>query len=81
MARYHFVGMSPRLLPVVLDDQSVPGSFAHVGEHDCLRAMGARRHERQAAWLAPCTREGYCREADRSNAMRAQRRRMLGRCC
>ncbi len=32
MARYQFVGMCPRLLPVVLEDQSVPGSFAHVGE-------------------------------------------------
>ena len=32
MARHKFVDMSPRFLPVVLEDQLVPGSFAHVGE-------------------------------------------------
>ncbi len=32
MAQYKFVDVSPRLLPVVLENQSVPGSFAHVGE-------------------------------------------------
>jgi hypothetical protein len=32
MARYKFVDMSLRLLPVVQEDQLVPGSFAHVGE-------------------------------------------------
>jgi transposase len=29
MARYKHIDMSPRLLPVVLEDQLVPGSFAH----------------------------------------------------
>jgi hypothetical protein len=29
MARYKLIDMSPRLLPVVLEDQLVPGSFAH----------------------------------------------------
>jgi hypothetical protein len=29
MARCKFVDMSPRFLPVVLEDQLVPGSFAH----------------------------------------------------
>lgn len=29
MARYKLVDMSPRLLPVVLEEQLVPGSFAH----------------------------------------------------
>ena len=29
MAKYKFVDMSPRLLPVDLEAQWVPGSFAH----------------------------------------------------
>ena len=33
MARYKFVDMSPRFLPVVLEDQLVPGSFAHAVHH------------------------------------------------
>ena len=33
MARYKFVDMSPRFLPVVLEDQLVPGSFAHAAHH------------------------------------------------
>ena len=33
MARYKFFDMSPRLLPVVLEDQLVPGSFAHAVHH------------------------------------------------
>jgi Transposase domain (DUF772) len=33
MARYKYVDMSPRLLPVVLEAQLVPGSFAHALHH------------------------------------------------
>jgi transposase len=33
MARYKHIDMSPRLLPVVLEEQSVPGSFAHAVHH------------------------------------------------
>lgn len=33
MARYKVIDMSPRLLPVVLDEQLVPGSFAHALHH------------------------------------------------
>ncbi len=33
MARYKHVEMSPRLLPVDLESQLVPGSFAHAGHH------------------------------------------------
>lgn len=33
MARYKQIDMSPRLLPVVLEDQLVPGSFAHALHH------------------------------------------------
>jgi len=33
VARYKFVDMSPRFLPVVLEDQLVPGSFAHAAHH------------------------------------------------
>jgi transposase len=33
MARYKLIDMSPRLLPVVLEDQLVPGSFAHAVHH------------------------------------------------
>jgi transposase len=33
MARYKHIDMSPRLLPVVLEDQLVPGSFAHAVHH------------------------------------------------
>lgn len=33
MAKYKHIDMSPRLLPVVLDGQLVPGSFAHVLHH------------------------------------------------
>ena len=33
MARYKFVDMSPRLLPVVLESQLIPGSFAHAVHH------------------------------------------------
>jgi len=32
MAQYKFFDMSARLLPAVLEDQWVPGSFARVGE-------------------------------------------------
>ncbi len=32
MAQYKFVDVRPRLLPVVLEDEWVPGSFAHVGQ-------------------------------------------------
>jgi hypothetical protein len=40
MARYKFVDMSPRLLPVVLEDQLVPGSFAHA-VHQLLERLRA----------------------------------------
>ena len=33
MARYKHIDMSPRLLPVVLEDQLVPGSFANAVHH------------------------------------------------
>jgi hypothetical protein len=33
MARYRRIGMSPRLLPVDLQAQLVPGSFAHAVHH------------------------------------------------
>ena len=33
MARYKYIDMSPRLLPVSLDAQLVPGSFAHALYH------------------------------------------------
>jgi transposase len=33
MARYKRIDMSPRLLPVVLEEQLVPGSFAHAVHH------------------------------------------------
>ena len=33
MARYKFVDMSPRLLPVDLEAQLVPGTFAHAVHH------------------------------------------------
>ena len=33
MARYKYVDMSPRLLPVSLDAQLVPGLFAHALYH------------------------------------------------
>jgi hypothetical protein len=33
MARYKLIDMSPRLLPVVLEDQLVPGSFARAVHH------------------------------------------------
>jgi transposase len=33
MARYKLIDMSPRLLPVVLEVQLVPGSFAHAVHH------------------------------------------------
>ena len=33
MARYKFVDMSPRLLPVDLEVQLVPGTFAHALHH------------------------------------------------
>jgi hypothetical protein len=33
MARYKHIDMSPRLLPVVLEEQLVPGSFAHAVHH------------------------------------------------
>ena len=33
MARYKMVDMSPRLLPVDLEAQLVPGSFAHAVHH------------------------------------------------
>ncbi len=36
MARYTFVDISPRFLPVVLEDQLVPRSFAIVGERRLL---------------------------------------------
>jgi hypothetical protein len=33
MARYKPIDMSPRLLPVDLESQLVPGSFAHAVHH------------------------------------------------
>jgi transposase len=33
MARYKQIDMSPKLLPVVLEDQLVPSSFAHAVHH------------------------------------------------
>ncbi|WP_242512328.1 hypothetical protein [Pseudolysobacter antarcticus] len=33
MARFKVVGMSPRLLPVDLEAQLIPGSFAHAVHH------------------------------------------------
>lgn len=33
MARYKQIDMSPRLLPVILEEQLVPGSFAHAVHH------------------------------------------------
>ena len=33
MARYKQIDMSPRLLPVILEDQLIPGSFAHAVHH------------------------------------------------
>lgn len=46
MARYKFVDMSPRFLPVVLEDQLVPGSFAHAVHHlvDTLDLSGFDAH-------------------------------------
>ena len=51
MARYKFVDMSPRLLPVVLEDQLVPGSFAHAGHHlvEVLDLSGFDAHYRNDA--------------------------------
>jgi hypothetical protein len=48
MARYKFVDMSPRLLPVVLEDRLVPGSFAHAVHHlvDTLDFSGFDSHYR-----------------------------------
>ena len=48
MARYKFVDMSPRLLPVVLEEQLVPGSFAHAVHHlvDVLDLSGFDAHWR-----------------------------------
>ena len=48
MARYSFVDMSPRLLPVVLEVRWVLGSLRMWVSDDCLHAKGARRHERRA---------------------------------
>ncbi len=51
MARYKFVDMSPRLLPVVLEDQLVPGSFAHAVHHlvEALDPSGFDAHYRNDA--------------------------------
>jgi len=51
MARYKFVDMSPRLLPVVLEDQWVPGSIAHAVHHlvDALDLSGFDAHYRNDA--------------------------------
>ena len=48
MARYKFVDMSPRLLPVVLESQLIPGSFAHAVHHlvDELDLSGFDAHYR-----------------------------------
>ena len=54
MARYKFVDMSPRFLPVVLEDQLVPGSFAHAVRARTLIACH-RSHDRRPHdyyWLA-----------------------------
>ncbi len=51
MAHYKFVDMSPRLLPVVLEDQLVPGSFAHAVHHllEALDLSGFDTHDRNDA--------------------------------
>ena len=55
MARYKFVDMSPRLLPVVLEEQLVPGSFAHAVHHlvDVLDLSGFDAHYRNDDTGAP----------------------------
>ena len=55
MTRYKFVAMSPRLLPVVLESQLIPGSFAHA-VHDWVDALdlsGFDAHERNDDTDAP----------------------------
>jgi len=51
MARYKHVDMSPRLLPVDLESQLVPGSFAHAVHHlvDRLDLSGFDAHYRNDA--------------------------------
>ncbi len=51
MARYKFFDTSPRLLPVVLEDQLVPGSFAHAMHHlvDTQDLSGFNAHYRNDA--------------------------------
>lgn len=55
MARYKVVDMSPRFLPVVLDDQLVPGTFAHAVHHlvDGLDLADFDAHYRNDANGAP----------------------------
>ena len=55
MARYKFVDMGPRLLPVVLEEQLVPGSFAHAVHHrvDALDLWAFDEHYRKDEQGAP----------------------------
>jgi hypothetical protein len=55
MARYKVVDLSPRFLPVVLDDQLVPGTFAHAVHHlvDGLDLADFDAHYRNDANGAP----------------------------
>jgi len=48
VARYKIVEMSPRFLPVALESQLVPGSFAHAAHHlvDSLDLSGFDSHYR-----------------------------------
>ncbi|WP_240623950.1 transposase [Ahniella affigens] len=48
MARYKYVDMCPLFLPVVLEDQLAPGSFAHATHHlvDALALFGFDSHYR-----------------------------------
>ncbi len=55
MARYRDIDMSPRLLPVSLDAQLVPGSFAHALYHlvERLDLSGFDAHYRNDETGAP----------------------------
>ncbi len=55
MARYKFVDMSPRLLPVDLEAQLVPGTFAHAVHHlvDALDLSAFDEHYRNDEQGAP----------------------------
>ncbi len=51
MARYRYIDLSPRLLPVDLEVQLVPGTFAHAVHHlvDALDLLVFDTHQRTNA--------------------------------